>query len=61
MNTDNPETTLNNPANPTEQPTRLNLSSVIDWMRQEVRIQLSRGWLVAAGATAVVLLLIAID
>lgn len=61
MYTDNPETNLNNPINPTEQPTRLNLASFINWMRQKVSIQLSRGWLVATGATALVLLLIAID
>jgi hypothetical protein len=36
-------------------------SSILDWMRKEVRFQLARGWLVASGVVALALLLVAID
>jgi len=61
MNTEQAETTLNQPGNRADGTNPFTMSTVADWMRKEVRIQLARGWLVAAGVAALALLLIAID
>ena len=36
-------------------------SVIRDWMQKKVRFQVARGWLVASGVVAMVLLLVAID
>lgn len=61
MNTEQAETTMNQPGNRADRTTQFTMSTIADWMRKEVRIQMARGWLVAAGVALLALLLVAID
>ena len=60
----NPENTDNAIGSPSAKPARdtpITLASIKLWMQQDVSFQVARGWLVAASAAVLLLLVLAID
>jgi len=61
MNTENPESTIRSDVKEPVKANQISLDSIMDWMQKKVSIEVSRGWLVAAGVAVLLLLLLAVD